>query len=120
MNKRPLNQNYYQITTKGLTLPSDNRFPLPPREEVELCKAFIKKQIGRWERPNVKFNNCRLANAVEALGGETVSDGAFIQAMLDLGYRMYECWWNASAVIFDADYRRLEKYCRDRGIDIPV
>ena len=119
MKWKPLNQKYYQVTVKGLAMLSDSS-PLPSHEEVETCKIFITEWIDRWDRPNVKFNSQRLANAVKALNEETVSNGAFIQAMLDSGYKIYNCWWNTSAVIFNADYRRVENYWCEHNIEVPV
>lgn len=121
MKWKSLNQKYYQITAKGLTLPSDNSSPLPSCEEVEICKVFIAKWIDRWDRPNVKFNSQRLANAVGIHNNSiSICKGSFIQAMLDSGYKMYACWWSEHDVIFNADYRRVENYWQDQGIEIPV
>lgn len=115
----PLDQEKCRIAAKGLVSLSDSS-PLPPWKEIDMCRAFITMWIGRWERPNVKFNSQRLANAVGIFMGADICKGAFIAAALKDGFKMYECWWSEHDVIFNMDFRKVEKYWREHNIEVPV
>lgn len=117
---KPINQKNCWITTNGLASLSDNRFPLPPRKEIEVCKAFITKWIDQWKAHNPKFNSQRLVNVVKALGDVSVCKGAFILAALELNFNIYPCWWSERDTIFNMNYRRLENYWRKENIYVPV
>jgi len=54
--------------------------------EVRLCKDWIKKWITKRKTINEKKGSYCLKHAVERNNSNYISNGAFIQAAIDLGY----------------------------------
>lgn len=73
------------ITKSGL---SNEMGSPPPAEEVEVCKRWINEFIGKRKTINDEYSSYGLKHKVEKWAEDTdyISNGAFIQAAVDLGY----------------------------------
>lgn len=74
----------YFITANGL---SNKRGVLPPNSEIEICKLWINR-FARPKRGWSSKHSYGLKHVVERWADEYVCNGAFIQAAVDLGYKI--------------------------------
>jgi hypothetical protein len=76
----------YTINANGLSWPGEpgQRDTAPPRGEVDLCRAFL----ARCERTKTgRYNSYSLKHVIERAVSDYVSNGACIQAAVELGIR---------------------------------
>lgn len=66
---------------------ADEEGEKPARSEVELCEKWIKEFARARKTINCSSNSYSLKHTVERWSGTYISNGAFIQAALNLGYR---------------------------------
>ena len=83
----------------------------PPPDQVTICKEWIEEWIDRQDRINSQYHSYGLKHAVAAAKGQYVSNGAFIQAAIELDYRHRQCeGQNSPNACFNMSFRRLKKY----------
>jgi len=74
----------------------------PPRFEVDICKLWIKKFIDPRKTINTRHGSYSLKHFVEDWAGHYISNGAFIQAAIELGFnyrnRGPNAWFNMSFI----------------------
>lgn len=84
------------VTDEGLvsaTLFDPQKCPVPRRDEIERCKAWIGKYCRRQSAFNFDDGSYTLKTAVESQARDDkcektyVSNGAFVQAAVELGYK---------------------------------
>jgi hypothetical protein len=71
------------INDSGLTRAQGDK---PIESEVKLCEKWIREFVTPRKAINTKHSSYGLKHAVERWTGEYVSNGAFIQAAVNLGY----------------------------------
>jgi len=103
------------ITEYGVAgYPADTN-PVPPRrEQVEVCKEWIRRWAVPRETINRIHNSYYLKQAVEAEADCYVSNGAFIQAAIELGYQYKRCGYLSPNAWFNMSFDRLMESIRYR------
>ena len=79
-------ENGFVTSPKRLGYVTDN---MPPREdEIEICKEWLRK----WAKPRKTMNNDRssyeIKHFIEHTDNKYVTNGAFIQAAIEEGYKV--------------------------------
>jgi hypothetical protein len=116
------------ISHVGLVEKIDPERDFPPRkEDVEVCKKFVKKWIDRSEKINKRdFHSYGLKHAVESLhefetGDKTlyITEGSFIQSAAELGFNVEpigQIIGGGQHSLFNMNYTRLKKYKKDHNL----
>jgi hypothetical protein len=68
---------------------------VPEAKEVELCKKWIKHNCLQTKTIRPKLGSYQFKHIVERNCGVYISNGAFIQAAIELGYDYKPCGINA-------------------------
>ncbi len=79
----------------------------PPREEVELCKDWIKRWVTPRKTMNRAKNSYALKHAVENEIDRYIPNGAFIQAAIESGYRYKRCRHLSPNAYFNMSYGKV-------------
>ena len=62
-----------------------------PKDEIELCEKWIKEFVKERKTINRDFSSYRLKHIVEKHFKKYISNGAFIQASKNLGFKIKPC-----------------------------
>jgi len=105
------------ITANGIAgHPWDKEPVSPAGKEIRICKEWIAEWIDQRDTINPEYQSYALKHAVEAAKGQYVSNGAFIQAAIDSGYKYRQC--NAGPcspnACFNMSFKRLKGYLASR------
>jgi hypothetical protein len=82
------------VVRNGLTYWSPSN-DVPEDKEVELCKKWIEYNTSRTKTIRPKLGSYQFKHIVERSCGVYISNGAFIQAAIELGYDYKPCGINA-------------------------
>ena len=119
--------NQYIISTRGLELQPDKLAVLPNPDMVEICEIIIARWIDKRKtinRDGHNYNSYGLKHVFEQVsnndtinpdrGGEDVyiSNGAMIQAAVDLGFDVEACSPNSHIAAFNMSSKRLLKFVK--------
>lgn len=97
-----------EITNNGLAGHPWDANPTPPRrDQVEICKDWIRRWVTPRQSINRNHSSYALKHAVEAEAGQYVSNGAFIQAAVELGYCYQRCRDQSPNACFNMNYDRV-------------
>src|SRR5690349_15433306 len=88
-----------RVYSNGLVNHGTDPFDAPLSEHVAICRAWIEKNCALRKSLNLRHSSYGLKHAVEhdsreANGGSSysyVTNGAFIQAAIELGYTAVQC-----------------------------
>jgi hypothetical protein len=104
-----------EITEYGVAgYPADTNPVSPLREQVEVCKDWIRRWVVPRKTLNRTHDSYYLKHAVEAEAGCCVSNGAFIQAAVELGFRYRRCGYLSPNAWFNMSFDRLRESIRYR------
>jgi hypothetical protein len=83
--------------------------PMP--ESIEMCRKWIKEWIDVRKTINKKsgYGSYSLKHFVEEMRGGDISNGAFIQAAKDEGYKIEPFGPNSPNAHFNMNFTRLDK-----------
>jgi len=100
------------VTDYGMAgYPWDEDPVSPPPDEVKICKEWITEWIERQDKINPQYHSYGLKHAVEAARRQYVSNGAFIQAAIELGYKYKRCRKpDGPNACFNMSFKRLKSY----------
>ncbi len=86
----------------------------PTKENVEACRKCIREWIDERRTINKNHNSYGLKHFVEEMHEGHISNGAFIQAALDEGYKIKPCGPNSPNAYFNMSFVRIEKEVKRR------
>lgn len=81
----------------------------PPRHEIESVKEWIRQWFDVRKTINDMHSSYLLKHIMERHTDFYVSNGAFIQAAIELGYRYKRCSCSSVNAYFNASYKRIDK-----------
>lgn len=104
------------ITAYGIAGHPWDKDPVPPAPvEIAICKDWIAEWIDRQDKINPQYQSYALKHAVEAAKQQYVSNGAFIQAAIESGYKHRQCRKPSSPnACFNMSFKRLKDYLISR------
>lgn len=74
-------------------------------KQVEKAESWIKSHCSETKRVNTSWSSYYLKHVAEEGTGCYISNGAFIQAATNLGYRMHETFENSPNVSFNLSFK---------------
>ncbi|MCK5601829.1 hypothetical protein KAR91_08175 [Candidatus Pacearchaeota archaeon] len=86
----------------------------PTKENVEVCRRCIREWIDERRTINKNHNSYGLKHFVEIIYEGYISNGAFIQAALDEGYRIIPDGSNSPNAYFNMSFVRIEREVKRR------
>lgn len=86
----------------------------PLKENVKVCRAWIRMWIDKRKTINKKHGSYRLKHFVEEMNDGHISNGAFIQAAFEEGFIIKPFGPNSPNAYFNMSFVRIEKELRKR------
>ena len=96
---------FYEYYERNPFFKHDKYHPID-REQVEICKKWIKKFLKPTKTIKDDPTSYHYKHMVEEWSGQYISNGAFILAMLELGYNFRKSGPNA---VFNAVLAKKER-----------
>jgi len=109
---RAASQASPSVNAAGLWTVSTAAYGAPGDEETALARAWIRQWADLRHTINPRAHSYALKHAVEQWAGCAISNGAFIQAALDLGFRFRRFTHRSPNAVFNLGTSRWRRFCR--------
>lgn len=100
------------VNAAGLWTLSTAAYGAPGNEEMGLARAWIRQWAEARRTLNPRAHSYALKRAVEQWAGCAISNGAFIRAALDLGFRFRRATPRSSNAVFNMGSTRWRRFRR--------
>jgi len=100
------------VNAAGLWTLSTAAYGAPGDEEIGLARAWIRQWAEARCTINPRAHSYALKRAVEQWAGCAISNGAFIRAALDLGFRFRRATPRSSNAVFNMGSARWQRFRR--------
>jgi hypothetical protein len=100
------------VNAAGLWTLSTAAYRAPGDEEIGLARAWIRQWAEARRTINPRAHSYALKRAVEQWAGCAISNGAFIRAALDLGFRFRRPTPRSSNAVFNMGCARWRRFRR--------
>jgi len=100
------------VNAAGLWTLSTAAYGAPGDEEIALARAWIQEWAEARRTINPRAHSYAMKRAVEQWAGCAISNGAFIRAALDLGFRFRRATPRSSNAVFNMGSARWRRFRR--------